>query len=98
MERALNPEPPKAYGCFREIPEDAVLHVPAGSSEVYSNANGWKNFKIIREDLAGIKNNNKTDDGEYITLYDLYGRKLLNPEKGQVIIEINNGKARKVIF
>ena len=71
--------------------ENADVYVPAGSLDSYKTANGWRNFKKLHANGTSGINNIATDaaNGEQ-TVYDLQGRKLDQPERGQV--NIINGK------
>ena len=75
--------------------EEAILHVPAASVEIYRQTDPWSGFgrivPLTDEDPTSIKGILQSDhlNGEY---YDLKGRKVNNPKKG---LYIRNG--RKVI-
>ena len=49
----LNPTPPKvgsdSYSSFYDVPSDAVVYIPKGSSESYMVADGWTQFSDFRE-------------------------------------------------
>ena len=76
--------------------ENATLHVPAASVEIYKQTYPWSGFgrivPLTDEDPTSMKGILQSDhlNGEY---YDLSGRKVNNPKKG---LYINNG--RKVIM
>lgn len=47
---SLNPIPPECGGyCFEDVPTTCVLKVPAGSKELYAEAEGWSQFINIVE-------------------------------------------------
>ena len=76
--------------------EEAILHVPAASVEIYRQTDPWSGFgrivPLTDEDPTSIKGILQSDhlNGEY---YDLTGRIVNNPKKG---LYIKNG--RKVIM
>ena len=71
--------------------ENATLHVPAASVEMYKETHPWADFgrivPLTDEDPTSIKGILQSDhlNGEY---YDLKGRKVNNPKKG---LYIKNG-------
>ena len=45
---------------FEEVDKDTcVLHLPSGSKKRYANAEGWKEFKNIQEDIEFVEKNNE---------------------------------------
>lgn len=95
---SLNPTPPKALMCFYFIPDDVVLHVPVGSSELYSKEAGWNKFNNIREDMSRVEGlKDSPDDGD-VTFYDMYGRRVKAPLTGQLVIKIVGGKSTKMFL
>lgn len=75
---------------------DIPVYVPVGCAEKYRNAWGWNYFKNIIETEAfpsSIENITMDElelsDSEY-NIYDLSGRKVSNPQEGQIYII--NGK------
>ncbi|MBR4989407.1 MAG: hypothetical protein IKY85_05820 [Bacteroidaceae bacterium] len=67
-----------------------VLYVPVGCLNIYQDAENWSNFWDIREfDTIGICDV-KTENKNATTVYDLNGRVVETPTKGNVYIK--NGK------
>lgn len=78
-------------------PTDIPVYVPIGSAEKYRNAWGWDYFTnfIETDDFpTAIHNTTIVPLDTKSDIYDLNGRRVINPQKGQVYIK--NGK--KVIF
>lgn len=64
----------------------ATLYVPYGSKEAYQNAEGWKNFSnIVELDQTSIQNITLNKDAN-MSVYDLNGKRLEEPNKGINII------------
>ncbi len=79
-------------------PRDTPIYVPVGSAEKYRTAPGWDYFNNYIETSefpeSGVEEifiNTEVNDNSY---YDLQGRKITNPQPGQIYIQ--NGK--KFIF
>ena len=73
------------------IKEHTTLHVPAGSLEKYKTAIRWSDFgTIVAITATGIANVEAVNG---VTIYDLQGRKVSNPQKGIYIKE-----GRKVLI
>ena len=74
--------------------EDQTLYVPEGCMDIYKSTDYWWRFQYIEEDemlsvddiSAGIESNNK--------IYDLQGRRVNTPVKGNVYIKNN----KKIAF
>lgn len=85
---------------FQNLPETAVLYVPADLVETYKIATHWSTFKSIEP----IKNTDTavetiaTDNDAIRDIYTLDGR-ILNsmPEKGLVIVRTASGKVMKIM-
>lgn len=99
--RVLNvksPVPPQVDIDFRGfVPENvysiALLNVPTGSVSEYKAATPWSNFVNISEvDFAGIDDIHITPDDENYPIYDLQGRIVNHPYRGQIYIQ--NGVKR----
>jgi hypothetical protein len=76
---------------------NATLYVPTGSSQLYKQAAGWKNFFDIKEkdfpsNISTVITQSKK------TVNDLTGHILYSPTKGVNIIRKSDGKTKKVIF
>lgn len=78
-------------------PNDIPVYVPVGTAEKYRKAWGWDYFTNIIEtdDFPTAIHNVTTEHYDSKNcVYDLMGRKVINPQKGQVYIK--NGK--KTLF
>ena len=82
---------------YLSTPNNIPVYVPIGTAEKYRNAWGWNyftnfietdNFPTAIHDVTTERSNAKS------SIYDLNGRKVTSPQKGQVYIK--NGK--KIIF
>jgi len=58
---------------FREVPRDAVVYVPAGAIEAYSQAKGWKYFFDFREMASGIGELSTDCDARPSDVYNVQG-------------------------
>lgn len=76
--------------------ENCILYVPAGTAEVYRQAEGWKAFKNIveMEDPDDINEIN-ADDSTY-EIYTLGGIQIETLHKGVNIIKYEKGSTKKV--
>lgn len=66
------------------------LYIPKGTLEKYVNTLGWENFgnvTEIEEFPAGLNDVVVDSETEDQTIYDLMGRKVLNPISGQLYIK-----------
>lgn len=75
----------------------ATLHIPVGSKRVYTEAaaDTWGQFFNIVDDITGIKKVTTMENDSHSTqnnYYDLQGRPVNNPVKGQIYI-VNGKKA-----
>ena len=97
IDSELNPgdTPFGEYGSdfVNRTPQDTPVYVPIGSADLYRNAWGWNYFtNFIETDnfpSAGIYNitvNDNEKDSE-APLYDLCGRKVMNPQTGSIYIQ-----------
>ena len=78
-------------------PNDIPVYVPVGTAEKYRKAWGWNYFTnfIETDDFPTSIHNVTTEQYDSKNcVYDLMGRKVINPHKGQVYIK--NGK--KILF
>ena len=76
-------------------PNDIPVYVPVGTAEKYRNAWGWDYFTnfIETDDFPTSIHNVTTEHYDSKScVYDLMGRKVINPQKGQVYIK--NGKKK----
>ena len=77
---------------FMDTYHKATLHVPASSVDAYSNAEQWNEFPNIvalTDEEMGVEDVMMQMDGKESAIYDLNGRKVVQPTKG---IYIQNGK------
>ena len=82
---------------YLRTPNDIPIYVPIGAAEKYRNAWGWDyftNFIEIDDFPTAIHNVTTEHYDSKNCVYDLMGRKVINPQKGQVYIK--NGK--KTLF
>ena len=82
---------------YLRTPNDIPIYVPVGTAEKYRNAWGWDYFTnfIETDDFPTLIHNVTTEHYDSKNcVYDLMGRKVINPQKGQVYIK--NGK--KILF
>lgn len=81
--------------------EEVTLIVPAGSKDLYRNADYWKYFTNIIEDVITSAELTETDDADStIEYFDLHGYRV-DPAKishGIYIIRRSNGKTSKVVL
>lgn len=74
-------------------PNNVPVYIPIGTAEKYRNAWGWDYFTnfIETDDFpTGIQDVTENAEDSYMSIFDLVGRKVTNPQKGQVYII--NGK------
>ena len=80
---------------YLSTPNDIPVYVPVGTAEKYRNAWGWDYFTnfIETDDFPTSIHNVTTEHYDSKNcVYDLMGRKVINPQKGQVYIK--NGKKK----
>ena len=66
--------PPQAeVNTFGEVPADAVLYVPEGTKEAYSQAQGWNYFTDIREMTSGVDELTVGQKTESADVYNMQG-------------------------
>ena len=73
-----------------------TLHVPVGCRSVYANAECWKNFSNIVEDLSAIEDV-ADDNPSVVKLYNLDGQESDGTEKGIYIVKYSDGTTKKVL-
>lgn len=78
--------------------EGITVWVPAASVEAYRHAEGWRCFNYDHLDQSGIEAPGVTPEDGEVLLFDLQGNRLndVSSHSGPMI-EVRNGKARKVI-
>ena len=80
---------------YLSTPNDIPVYVPVGTAEKYRNAWGWDYFTnfIETDDFPTSIHNVTTEHYDSKScVYNLMGRKVINPQKGQVYIK--NGKKK----
>lgn len=91
-------EPKNESDAFVNIPVGAILYVPQGTKDVYSQKGGWKLFQRIEEiDPMGIV----TISSDSVTPKDYYsagGERLNSQRKGLNIIRMSDGTVRKMML
>ena len=73
------------------------LHIPNGTISAYQQADQWKDFFFINDDLSSINNILTNDNAKPIYIYDLNGRKLEETKPGLNIIKMSDGTTKKVV-
>ncbi|MBP3227451.1 MAG: leucine-rich repeat domain-containing protein [Bacteroidaceae bacterium] len=86
---------------FYNVPTSTcILHVPVGSKNAYANTKPWSNFtNIVEEDLTPVKEVLFNIQDESVSgYYDLQGRCVAQPQRGQVVIvRHSDGTSSKVM-
>ena len=72
------------------------LSVPKGCTPAYQNAEQWKEFFFVNEDVSGIRTT-MNDASAPSVIYDLNGYKKEKLQPGINIIKYNNGTVKKVM-
>jgi hypothetical protein len=73
-----------------------TLSVPQGYNSAYQQADQWKDFFFIDNNVTGISK--LTDDSAKPTsIYDLNGNKIDSMKPGLNIIKMSDGSTRKVV-
>ena len=85
--------PPLATDAFDPNP-NCTVYVPKGSGQSYREADGWKDFNIMEDGTTGIEPSVLLPENSNAPLYDLLGRRIYHPVKGNVYIK--NG--RKILW
>ena len=76
---------------------NATLYVPKGTIDKYKAKEGWKKFMFIEEGTpSSIINIDSEGTNEY-RRYSLDGKVVKNPHKGINIIQMNDGKVKKIL-
>ena len=82
---------------------NATLHVPAEAVDAYRYAEQWKDFENIvaltddDPNPTGIIVPATTQQPAIVELYDLSGRRTSQPQRGVIIVKMNNGTTKKVV-
>lgn len=75
---------------------NCTLSVPKGSTSAYQQADQWKEFFFIDNDVTKI-GTLTNEHVSYAKIYDLNGRKMENMKPGLNIFRMSNGKTKKVM-
>ena len=82
---------------FNGLPSSAVLHVPTGYKQIYTESPVWKDFTNIIDDVqTGISNIETNSQRKPLSVWSIDGRK--GRHQGLNIIRYNDGTVRKVII
>ena len=73
-----------------------ILSVPTGCNTAYQQANQWKEFFFIDNDVTGISAISNDKDLTIKSRYTLDGKLLSHPQKGINIIKMSDGTTKKV--
>lgn len=76
---------------------NATLYVPKGTIEKYKAREGWKKFMFIEEGTPSSITNIDSEGTNVFRRYSLDGKVVKNPHKGINIIQMNDGKVKKVL-
>lgn len=77
---------------------DIELVVPESSISEYKSALGWHYFTKVTPLSAGVDNIVADEDESTAVYYDIFGRKVENPQKGNFYIKQTSTKTSKIIF
>lgn len=79
------------FGPELQTPRDTPVYVPRGSADAYRNAWGWNYFTnfIETDDFPGsaVDEILSDEDSGELPMYDLYGKKVVNPQRGEIYIK-----------
>lgn len=74
-----------------------TLHVLPGCKSAYENADVWKNFTIIEDEVMTSVANVNVGTGDVIMRYSLDGRNVVNKDGRVNIVKFRNGKVMKIL-
>ncbi|MCH5307880.1 MAG: leucine-rich repeat protein [Prevotella sp.] len=74
-----------------------TLSVPEGYTSAYQQADQWKEFFFINNDVSGIENQSLKNAPYVKTRYDLGGKQLSQPQRGLNIVKMSDGTTKKMI-
>lgn len=75
--------------------DECELVVPVGCGEAYAGMPGWNRFRIIetgQNEVGSFSSGCGTE-----RYYDLNGRQIVNPAKGETVIRIREGEGSGVV-
>jgi hypothetical protein len=76
---------------------NCTLSVPEGCNSVYQQANQWKDFFFIDNDISGINSLAINKNLSVKSRYTLNGQQVSKPQRGLNIIRISNGTTKKIV-
>lgn len=93
------PEPFTDQKFDDEVIENATLHVPEGTIEIYEGTDGWEQFQnIVEISTSAVRNIDKSNDEiKVLDCYSIDGKSLSQPQKGLSIIKMSNGTTKKIV-
>ena len=74
-----------------------VLSVPEGNTAAYQQADQWKEFFFINDDVSGVDVPSAKDQPRVKDCYDLNGKQISQPQRGLNIIRMSDGTTKKVV-
>lgn len=74
-----------------------VLSVPEGNTAAYQQADQWKEFFFINDDVSGVDVPSTKDQPRVKDCYDLNGKQISQPQRGLNIIRMSDGTTKKVV-
>jgi len=77
---------------------DTELYVPEASIDDYKSSLGWHYFKVVKPIGTSGVNDIQADDDVPAIYYDILGRKVPNPERGNIYIVRKGERVYKTIF
>ncbi|MBP5513533.1 MAG: leucine-rich repeat domain-containing protein [Bacteroidaceae bacterium] len=77
-------EPPTVNYAFQPVLTGCNLYVRPESLESYQNANSWKKFNVIADEALPVNDINVSNTHD-TNIYDLSGRRVVNPKRGLYI-------------
>lgn len=95
-----NPTPPSGAEFSSSVYANAQLYVPANTSNLYSIAEGWKDFWNLQEvGTSGVDHIiDKGQAAKEVKRYNVAGREINSLQKGLNIIKMSDGTTKKVIM
>ena len=75
-----------------------TLHVPAGSEQLYAQAEGWRLFNIVGDATDAIDNIKADQEKATARYYGIDGKmQQTDTHQGIIIVKTKDGKTRKVV-
>ena len=76
---------------------NCTLSVPEGCNSVYQQANQWKDFFFIDNDISGINSLAINKNLSVKSRYTLNGQQVSKPQRGLNIVRMSDGTTKKVV-